>query len=94
MVNSNITKDRIKKLLERVPDPEIPVLSIIDLGVFRKVEEINNHFDIYITPTYTGCPAMGMIEEEIRKVLKDEEIENFSIKTVLFPTGVALQSVI
>lgn len=68
-----------------VPDPEVPVLSIVDLGVFRKVEENEGTFDIYITPTYTGCPAMKAIEEEINRVLKREGISNFKVKTVLSP---------
>ena len=56
MPNGNVNK--IWELLETVPDPEIPVLSVVELGVIRKVELVNNNFIISITPTYSGCPAM------------------------------------
>ena len=61
--------------LEDVKDPEIPVLSIIDLGIVRAVRQDDGHLTVVITPTYTGCPAMGVIESEIKAALLDHGIE-------------------
>ena len=83
MQNGDINK--IWKLLETVPDPEIPVLSVVELGVIRKVELINNHFTISITPTYSGCPAMKTFEDDIATCLKKNKIPNFKFKTVYSP---------
>jgi ring-1,2-phenylacetyl-CoA epoxidase subunit PaaD len=79
------TKDEILNYLEDIHDPEIPVLSILDLGILRKVETENGEAVITITPTYTGCPAMNVIEDDIRNRLKEKGVENFKIKTVLTP---------
>lgn len=75
----------IWKLLEEVADPEVPVLSVIDLGIVRSVKNINNILFIQITPTYSGCPAMRVIEEEISEKLLQEGITDFKIETVLTP---------
>ena len=74
--------------LREVPDPEIPVLSIIDLGIVRGVEcesENGKSAKITITPTYSGCPAMTVIEEEIRAAMEKHGVENLVLKTVLSP---------
>jgi len=55
--------------LEAVPDPEIPVISVLDLGVVRKVEVIDKNVQIELTPTYTGCPAMDMMAVDIKKAV-------------------------
>ena len=60
-----VTKEEIYSWLEEVSDPEVPVLSIIDLGVVRNVFFENNAWQITLTPTYSGCPAMQTIEEEV-----------------------------
>ena len=86
MVTSDITKEQLTKLLHQVPDPEIPVLSVIDLGVIRDII-IGKHHDItiVITPTYSGCPAMKMIEEEIISKIKESGFENVTVQTILSP---------
>jgi metal-sulfur cluster biosynthetic enzyme len=61
-----VTKDKIWELLTQVFDPEVPVLNIIDLGIVRSVELNENNCKITITPTYSGCPAMKTIEEDIQ----------------------------
>ncbi len=53
-------------LLEQVPDPEIPVLSIRELGILREVNERNGAIEVVLTPTYSGCPAIGQIEADVR----------------------------
>jgi ring-1,2-phenylacetyl-CoA epoxidase subunit PaaD len=68
-----------------VVDPEIPVLTIADLGVLRDVAVIDGHVEIAITPTYSGCPAMNMIAVEIGLALERAGIRNPTIRTVLSP---------
>ncbi|MBM3432868.1 MAG: phenylacetate-CoA oxygenase subunit PaaJ [Bacteroidetes bacterium] len=60
------TIDSIYEVLERVTDPEVPVLTILDLGIVRKVELKEDQVVITITSTYMGCPAMDMIAAQIR----------------------------
>ncbi len=81
MVKSEI----IWKHLEEVADPEIPVLSIIDLGVVREVEVTENHCQITITPTYSGCPAMKHIENQIIEMLASKGVSSVHVKQVLSP---------
>lgn len=84
--------EEILFILGAVPDPEIPVLSIVDLGIVRGVEvsrgtaaEEPKRVKITITPTYTGCPAMEIIEDDIRKVLNEKGFADIEIHTVLTP---------
>lgn len=84
MVNTLVDIDTIWKRLEQVSDPEVPVLTILDLGVVRNVEWIDEQLIITITPTYSGCPAMQVIEADIRKELADLNVE-IKINTVLSP---------
>ena len=67
-------------------DPEIPVISITDLGIVREVRVDDlNKLEVVITPTYSGCPAMLEIEKNIHNALKEEGIADFKITTVLSP---------
>jgi len=68
-----------------VVDPEIPVLTIADLGVLRDVAVNNGRVEVAITPTYSGCPAMNMITLEIELALEREGFSNPTIRTVLSP---------
>src|ERR1700739_1222113 len=79
------TKDEILDYLQEVYDPEVPVLSVVDLGIIRKVDVDAEGTHITITPTYTGCPAMNVIEEDIRAKLKEKGITSFDIKTIISP---------
>ena len=74
------------KILEEVYDPEVPVLSVIDLGIVRDIE-INKEGNplVTITPTYSGCPAMDVISMNIRFKLLEHGYRNAEIKTVLSP---------
>jgi ring-1,2-phenylacetyl-CoA epoxidase subunit PaaD len=73
----------IMAVLEQVPDPEIPVLSITDLGIVRGF--VNNPPRVRISPTYTGCPATTAIELMIREALDNAGFGDVSIERVLFP---------
>lgn len=68
-----------------VCDPEIPVLSIADLGVLREVRVEDGRVEVAITPTYSGCPAMNMIALEIETALARAGIEHAQVTTVLAP---------
>lgn len=81
-----VTTDDIWNLLEEVKDPEVPVLSVVDLGVVRHVEIEGDNCIVTITPTYSGCPAMRVIEEDIIQVLKQNHIPSVEVKTVLSPS--------
>lgn len=72
-------KDDIWELLSEVKDPEIPVLSIIELGIAREVNVEGDKVIVRITPTYSGCPAMKAIENEIEKTLRINGIQNFEV---------------
>lgn len=80
-----VNETSIWKYLEDVPDPEVPVLSIIDLGIVRAVKMEDNNCIITITPTYSGCPAMKHIENAITEKLNKEGIESVKIQTTLSP---------
>ena len=80
-----VTKEEIYSWLEEVSDPEVPVLSIIDLGVVRNVSFENNTWLITLTPTYSGCPAMQTMEEEILIKLKERGLSSVKILTTLSP---------
>ena len=76
---------QIRTLLAQVNDPELPVLSIIDLAIVRDVKVVDGCIEVSITPTYSGCPAMDVIVMEIRAILLSNGISNFRITTVLSP---------
>jgi ring-1,2-phenylacetyl-CoA epoxidase subunit PaaD len=80
-----MNKENIISILAEVMDPEIPVLSITDLGVLREVELSENGVIVHITPTYSGCPAMDAIQQGIRKILAKNGIERVKINQVLSP---------
>ena len=80
-----VTETDIWNWLEGVFDPEVPVLSVVDLGVIRSVRIVDNMVEIVITPTYSGCPAMRVIESDIRSKLAENNIFDILITTALSP---------
>jgi|TARA_R110002096_G_scaffold129715_10_gene278650 ring-1,2-phenylacetyl-CoA epoxidase subunit PaaD len=75
----------VRSVLEDVRDPEIPILTIADLGILRDVAIENGEIVIVITPTYSGCPAMNTIEQDIRAALDAAGIAPVRIETRLAP---------
>jgi ring-1,2-phenylacetyl-CoA epoxidase subunit PaaD len=75
---------RAWEVLESIPDPEIPVVSIRELGILREINEYGGQLEIVITPTYSGCPAMAQIEEDVRAALAANSLPA-SIVTRLAP---------
>jgi ring-1,2-phenylacetyl-CoA epoxidase subunit PaaD len=85
-VLDNTATAEIWEVLQGIPDPEIPVISICDLGIVREVNvDRDAGTEIVITPTYSGCPAMQAIEDDIRENLTGAGFKNIRIKTVLQP---------
>eukprot|EP01155_Anaeramoeba_flamelloides_P045527 Anaeramoba_flamelloidesc39065_g2_i2.p2 GENE.c39065_g2_i2~~c39065_g2_i2.p2 ORF type:complete len:116 (+),score=14.95 c39065_g2_i2:73-420(+) len=72
-------------LLDQVKDPEVPVLSIWDLGILRDVEREGDRILVTITPTYSGCPAMNTITEDITEALNAAGYDQVEVKTSLSP---------
>ena len=77
--------ERIWELLEEITDPEIPVLTIIDMGIVRDVQLEDDKVTVTITPTYSGCPAMDMIALNIRLHLIANGLKNIEVISVLSP---------
>ncbi len=83
---STSKKADIQKILEKVTDPEIPVLTIQDLGVIRNIVELEDGtVEIFITPTYSGCPAMNTIEINIKAALQEAGYQKVKVISVLSP---------
>jgi len=81
-----ISKEQILSLLSEIPDPEIPVISIIELGVIRDIDIIDHaSISLKITPTYSGCPAMKQIEDDVKKKLTENGFTNIAIITIYSP---------
>lgn len=78
--------DKIWQLLETVSDPEVPVLSILDLGIVRDVKINKDEIEVIITPTYSGCPAMDAISMDIKIKLLENGFKKIKITSVLSPT--------
>jgi ring-1,2-phenylacetyl-CoA epoxidase subunit PaaD len=76
-------REAIWTLLEEVCDPEVPVLSILDLGIVRDVKINNDEIEIIITPTYSGCPAMDAISMDIKFKLIENGFTKIKITSVL-----------
>ena len=80
------TLEQIRSIVGRVPDPEIPVLSIADLGILRGVTtDAHGHVEVTLTPTYSGCPAMEAITADVRAVLAEHGYHDVTVQMVLAP---------
>jgi ring-1,2-phenylacetyl-CoA epoxidase subunit PaaD len=79
------TTSEIWSLLEEVKDPEVPVLSVIDLGIIRDVKTEGDAIEIIITPTYSGCPAMDVIAMDIRLKLIEKGYRKLKVSQQLSP---------
>lgn len=90
LVNSNHSSKeevlkRLWEILASVSDPEIPVLTVIDLGIVRDIRIEKDLVEVVITPTYSGCPAMDYIGVSIRKALVENGFEKIKISHQLSP---------
>lgn len=85
MTIRTIDKKTIYSYLGEINDPEVPVLSIIDLGIVRDVKMIDDELEVIITPTYTGCPAMDMITSTIKIQLATLGFKKVRVTQALSP---------
>jgi len=90
MVNSQTASDKQRQAeiwawLEEVADPEIPVVSVVDLGIVRDFHRFGNAIEVEVAPTYSGCPATEFIEQSIVTALEEKGLEPVTIKRVLSP---------
>ena len=79
------TPDEIKEILKKVKDPEIPAITIDDLGILQDVQVVNSKIIIHIIPTYSGCPAMDMITVNIKSVLQERGYDDVEVILSLSP---------
>ncbi len=79
------TIQQVWEWLTAIPDPEIPVLSIIDLGIVRRVTALPDGVEVEVAPTYSGCPATEVIEKSIVDSLLEQGVGNVVLKRVLSP---------
>ena len=84
MVTTAVTRDEVLGWLSDVADPEIPVLSITDLGIVRDVT-VGDRVTVSLTPTYSGCPATEVIEQSVIDALRGHGVEDVAIERVLSP---------
>ena len=85
MTGASITAVQAWAILGRVPDPEIPVISVTELGIVRDVQAIDDVVDVVVTPTYSGCPATEVIERSIREALTAAGAAQVRVTTQLAP---------
>ncbi len=85
MLKLKFSEKEIFNLIAGIPDPEIPVITIEDLGILREVRIEADKVLVLITPTYSGCPAMKTIENDIIEIFNKFEIEPYQIKTIFSP---------
>lgn len=84
MVANSVSAAQVYEWLGKVPDPEIPVLSILDLGIVRDVT-VNETVTVTLTPTYSGCPATEAIESSVQAALNSHGVDDIVIRRVLSP---------
>lgn len=77
--------EQIWTWLHEVPDPEIPVISVVDLGIIRKVVWEQGTLVVSVTPTYSGCPATAVINADIESRLRERGIDNIRLERQLSP---------
>ncbi len=77
--------EQVWEWLDAVPDPEIPVISLVDLGIVRGVAWEDDQLVVTVTPTYSGCPATTIINLDIETALRDKGIKNLALRRQLSP---------
>lgn len=80
-----LTTENIWRALEGVMDPEIPVISVVDMGIVREVEMTPDGVVVTMTPTFSGCPALDVMRREIKAAVRGLGVESVIVQTVLHP---------
>lgn len=76
---SELNRDTVIDWLEEVKDPEIPAISLVDLGVITEVNIKSDQIKVEMTPTFVGCPAMDYMQKDVERVLEEHGIENYKV---------------
>jgi len=82
---ASLSNAELWSILNEVMDPEVPVISIVELGIVRDIRAADDTVTVTITPTYSGCPAMNAIEREVVRALKAHGVGRVELKTVFAP---------
>ena len=77
--------EQARALAASVPDPEIPVVTLQDLGILRSVHREDQHIVVTLTPTYTGCPATEVIREDVQRTLAQAGVTDVQVRLTLSP---------
>lgn len=85
MVVGAYTKEEVMSYLSEIADPEIPVVSIREIGMLREVHINGDDCEVVLTPTYTGCPAMGIIEADIKALLHKKGVPKVTVTMIYDP---------
>jgi ring-1,2-phenylacetyl-CoA epoxidase subunit PaaD len=80
-----LTREQVLAVLNEVMDPEVPVLSVVELGIVRDVSVEDTGVRVTVTPTYSGCPAMRVIEQDIEAALRAHGVESIEVKASYSP---------
>lgn len=80
-----LTRESVYETLATVMDPEVPVISVVELGIIRDVEVADDHVTVTVTPTYSGCPAMREIEDDIRSALLGSGARDVTVRMTFAP---------
>lgn len=80
-----LSRERVLETLGEVMDPEVPVISVVELGIIRDVDVTPDRVEVTVTPTYSGCPAMKVIEDDIRAALVAAGAPEVTVRTVYAP---------
>jgi ring-1,2-phenylacetyl-CoA epoxidase subunit PaaD len=84
-VSPRFALDEVRSWLAQVPDPEIPVISLVDLGVIRDLAWEGDTLAVAVSPTYSGCPATAVINQEIERALREHGVEKLRLERRLSP---------
>ena len=80
-----MTAEQVWEALHGVKDPEIPVVSVVEMGIVRNVEASGENVTVAMTPTFSGCPALGVMKSDITLKLRELGFEKVEVRTVLSP---------
>lgn len=80
-----LTEAQLWQLLEQVKDPEMPVVSVVEMGIVRQIAIADDQVTVQITPTFAGCPALGVMRQEIGDCIRQAGFAQVEVETVLHP---------
>jgi ring-1,2-phenylacetyl-CoA epoxidase subunit PaaD len=85
MVDVTLNLEQIKQLVAEIPDPEIPAVTLADLGILRSVTQEADQIVVTLTPTYSGCPATDVIRRDVKALLLEHGVQNPMVRVTLTP---------